>query len=362
MSEVYSPYDFVVDRAEGIKIFTDRGVFLDTYAGIGVMALGHSNPEVIEAINSKVKRYMHMSNYFLDRDAVAVAELLAGMTGKSGEVFFTNSGTEATEAALKAIKKTRKGKLVSFFGNFHGRTTGALSLTYNRKIREPFEPLLSNTVFLPQDGKAFRDYLAENEVAGVFLECIQGNSGVIPVPLELARAVSELQKERGYLVVADEIQAGLGRTGRFFSYQYYGLEPDIIILGKAIGGGLPLGGVIYSGFSPFEKGDHGSTFAPNPVALAAGRVVLSKLDEGFLESVLEKGNYFMERLSQLSWAGEVRGKGLIIGVSTEEPVKIKDRAFKNGVLLNVTSGGIRFLPALNIEVREIDEIISRLDF
>lgn len=362
LSEVYSPYEFKVNNAKGVWISTDKGKFIDTYSGIGVMNLGHSHPDVVDAIISKVERYTHLSNYFLDNDALAVAAKLLSMTGRDGEVFFTNSGTEAIEAALKAIKKLKKGKIVSFYGNFHGRTLGSLSITHNLNLRKPFEPLISNTVFLPLDAAAFRDYVAENEVAGVFLECIQGNSGVYPVPEELAKTVNELKERYGYLVVADEIQAGLGRTGKFYSYQHYGLEPDIVTVGKAVGGGIPLGGTIFIGFSPFDKGDHGSTFAPNPVALAAGKAVLSKIDEAFLENISEKGEYFVENLSKLSWVNEIRGKGLMIGASAEDPVKIKERAFENGVLLNLTNGGIRFLPALNIKIEEIDEIISRLDF
>lgn len=362
LTGVYSPYDFRVKNAKGINIYTDSGDFLDTYSGIGVMAFGHSHPEVIAAIKGKVERYTHLSNYFLDEDASAVAGLLLSMTGSDGEVYFSNSGTEANEAALKAIKKCRKGKIISFSGNFHGRTLGSLSITYSSKLRKPFEPLISDTVFLPLDEAIFRDYVSENQVAGVFLECIQGNTGVFPIPEELVKAVEELREEYGYLVVADEIQAGLGRTGEFFSYKHFGLKPDIVTVGKAVGGGLPLGGTIFIGFSPFDKGDHGSTFAPNPVALAAGKAVLSRIDEDLLEEVREKGEYFSKKLLELSWVKEIRGKGLMIGAGAEDPVKIKEGAFKNGVLLNLTNGGIRFLPALNIKIEEIDEIISRLDF
>ncbi len=362
-AKVYSPYDLTVEKAEGIRIYTDKGIFLDTFAGIGVMNLGHSYPEVVEAIVSKVRKYSHLSNYFLDPDVPVMAQTLLNLSGGHGCVYFSNSGTEATEAALKAIKKCRKkGKIVSFEGNFHGRTTGALSITHSEKIRLPFEPLLADTVFLPLDGNSLRKFASENAISGLFLECIQGNSGVLPIPHDLAQTVMELHKEKGFILVADEIQAGLGRTGNYFSYQGYGLKPDIITIGKSIGGGLPLGATIFLDFAPFDMGDHGSTFAPNPIAVSAGMVFLSKLTSAFLEKVRKKGKYFSEGLSKLKWVTEVRERGLIIGAGTEDPDMIKKRAFEEKVLLNVTSGGIRFLPPLNITFQEIDDILSRIDF
>jgi acetylornithine/succinyldiaminopimelate/putrescine aminotransferase len=361
-AEVYNPYDLTVEKAEGIRIYTDKGVYLDTFAGIGVMNLGHSDPDVVNAIISRVRKYSHLSNYFLDPQVPVMAEKLLNLTGRKGCVYFSNSGTESTEAALKAIKKCRKkGKIVSFEGNFHGRTTGALSITHSRKIREPFEPLLADTVFLPLDGSALRKFASENEIAGLFVECIQGNSGVLPIPEELAETIMDLRKEKDFLLVADEIQAGLGRTGQYFSYQGYGLEPDIVTIGKSIGGGLPLGATLFLDLIPFEKGDHGSTFAPNPVAVSAGMVFLSRLTPDFLKEVREKGQYFAEGLSRLKWVTEVRQKGLMIGAGTSDPETVKRKAFDNKVLLNVTGGGIRFLPPLNITTSEIDEILEKID-
>ncbi len=362
LSPVYAPYPLVVERAEGVRIHTDKGVFIDTYSGIGVLPLGHSRPEVVHAIREKAERYTHLSNYFLDPDAPALAEALLAMTGRKGEVFFANSGTEAVEAALKAVKKNREGALVSFEGNFHGRTLGALSVTWGPSIRHPFDPLIPHCAFLPLKGDALLKFARENEIAAVFLECIQGNSGVFPIPEDLAEAVTTLQKERGVLVVADEIQAGLGRTGRFFAYEHFGVRPDIVVMGKGIGGGLPLGAAVFCEWSPFASGEHGSTFAPNPVSLAAGRATLSQITPSLLADVSRKGERFRERLALLSWARGTRGTGLMIGVSAENPGEVKKKAFERGVLLNVTGGGIRFLPALTITDAEIDEILSLLTF
>ncbi|WP_448807797.1 aspartate aminotransferase family protein [Aminobacterium mobile] len=360
---VYHPFDLTILSASGSEITTNRGVFLDTFAGIGVLPLGHSYPAVVEAVTEKMKRYAHISNYFSDPDGVEVARLLCQMAGREGDVYFANSGAEATEAALKAIRKYRKkGMLVSFIGNFHGRTCGALSVTWSPSIREPFEPLLPDVVFLPKDVRVFREYAASHDIAGVFLECVQGNSGVLPLPHSLVEAVAELKEDKKYYIVADEIQAGLGRTGCFFSFQHWGLEPDIITCGKGIGGGLPLGATIFCGWSPFQEGDHGSTFAPNPISLAAGKVVLQALTEEFLEEVKEKGAYFAKKLEKLSWSMDIRQLGLMIGVSTMNVQDVKQKALERKVLLNVAGGSIRLLPALNISYQTIDEIIDRLTF
>lgn len=362
LCNIYNPYHITVEKAEGIRIYTDKGVYIDTFAGIGVLNLGHSHPDVVNAVISKVRRFAHLSNYFLDPEAEEMAHTLLGFTGRKGCVYFANSGTEANEAALKAVKKCRKGKIVSFEGNFHGRTLGALSVTYSEKLRNPFEPLLPDTVFLPLDGKTFSRFACDNEIAGVFIECVQGNSGVLPVPEDLVHTVAKLRGERGYLIAADEVQAGLGRTGNYFSYQGYGLEPDIVTMGKGIGGGLPLGAAMFLDMVPFGPGDHGSTFAPNPVALSAGMAFLGKLTPEFLEEIREKGNYLAKGLSKLGWVTEVRQRGLMIGAGTADAETVKKKAFDNGVLLNIAGGSIRFLPAFTITRDEIDEILDKIDF
>ncbi|MDI9371198.1 MAG: aminotransferase class III-fold pyridoxal phosphate-dependent enzyme, partial [Synergistota bacterium] len=229
-------------------------------------------------------------------------------------------------------------------------------------MREPFGPLLPGCVFLPLDGDALLDFARREEIAAVFLECVQGNSGVHPIPAGLASTAAKLRRERGVLIVADEIQTGLGRTGRYFSYEHWGLAPDIITMGKGIGGGLPLGAALFCGLSPFGAGDHGSTFAPNPVSLAAGRAVLAHVTPKLLEEVERKGERLRKGLERLSWAKEVRGLGLMAGIGTDRPDEVASRAFKRGLLVNRAGGEIRLLPALTSTERELDEILSRLDF
>ncbi len=362
LSRVYDALPLKVERAHGVRISTDKGEFLDTFAGIGVLAFGHTDEKTIEAIKEKIGRFSHTSNYFLDEDAISLSQMLLNMSCGEGEVFFTNSGTEATEAAIKAIRKLRRGKLVSFEGNFHGRTMGALSLTHSPKLRTPFEPLLPDSIFLPLSGRVFEEFARNNEIAGVFVEPVQGNSGVYPLPEELIEAISSMKEKYGFLIVADEIQSGLCRTGDFFAYQHHDLRVDIITVGKAVGGGLPLGAAIFCGVRPFAIGDHGSTFAPNPVSLAAGKSVVERMDTTLLEGVKIKGEHLRFGIEKLAWVKEIRGRGLMLGLSTHDPARIKEKAFDRGVLLNVTGGSIRLLPALNISIDEIDEILERLDF
>ncbi len=362
LAPLYGPLPLAVERAEGVEIFTNKGVFLDCYAGIGVMTMGHSYPPSVEAVAEKSRRYMHLSNYFQDPDGLRMAEALLALDGRGGQVAYTNSGAEATEAAIKAVKVLRPGKTVSFRGNFHGRTCGALSLTWGPAIRKPFEPLLGDVVFLPQSGDSLRDFCHANDVSSVFLETFQGNSGVIPCPEDLADAIRELHQEGRFLLVADEIQSGIGRTGKGYGYQHYGLKPDLVTLGKGIGGGLPLGALMAFGHRPFKQGDHGSTFAPNPVALAAGLPVVEAMTDEFLAEVTRKGERLRKGLAGLPWVNSVRGAGLMIGATTDYAPGVSKMAFERGVLLNVAGGAIRFLPALNISDEDIDRMLKALRF
>ncbi|KAF2958116.1 aminotransferase class III [Thermotoga sp. Ku-13t] len=364
---VYKPFPIQIDRARGIYIYsTDGKRYIDTFSGIGVLAFGHSDEDIKKAMIEKMERYMHISNFFLDEDAEIVAEKLIQKTGRDGKVFFTNSGAEANEAALKAVKKFRKGLIVSFERNFHGRTIAALSVTGFDGLRKPFEPLLSDVVFLPHnDVDSFKKLLNERgkEIAAVFLECVHGSGGLNVLDGELAKLIKEARREFGFLLVADEVQAGLGRTGKFFSYQHFDLQPDIVTVAKALGGGLPLGAVLFleDVADVFGYSEHGSTFAPNPVALAGARIVLNKLTDEFIHRVAEKGRFMKERLLRMgSGILTVKGLGLMIGVEVNvNPEVLKQVALKNGLLLNVVSGNVvRFLPALNISFDQIEEMLE----
>jgi len=369
LSNVYNPFPIEVERAEKVYIFSKDGKkYFDTFSGIGVLAFGHSDSDIKKAMLDKINRHTHISNFFVDENAPKVAkELIMRTKRNKGRVFFSNSGAEANEAAIKAIKKLKKGLLISFERNFHGRTLGALSVTGFPRLRDPFTPLLNDVVFLPHnDVESFRKFVEneEKEIAAVFVECVLGSGGLSVVDPELIELINFYKSKKNYLIVADEVQAGLGRTGKFFAFQNFDLKPDIVTVAKSLGGGLPLGATIFldSVADVFAVGDHGSTFAPNPVALAAASVVLRKVNDELLHSVKEKGKYIREKLQEFKSdkIDEVRGLGLMIGVKVRvDGERLRWKAFENGLLLNVVSENIvRFLPPLNIDYSEIDEMLG----
>lgn len=363
---VYRPFDLQIDHAKGIYIYTKDGRrFVDSFSGIGVLAFGHSDREIQNAMIGKLQRYTHISNFFEDEDAQTVAQGLLNMVKRSGKVFFSNSGTEANEAALKAVKKIKKGAIISFEGNFHGRTIGSLSITGFPNLRDQFLPLLPDVVFLPfNDHDAFKEFVQTNQTAAVYVESLLGSGGLKSITQKMARTIMEMKERYGFCLIADEVQSGLGRTGRFFCYEHFGLKPDIITVAKSLGGGLPLGATVFLDdlSDIFAYSEHGSTFAPNPVALAAAKVVLEKLNDQLLSEVRQKGEYLKNELKSINngLIKEVRGLGLMIGVEVNvEPQRLKEVALKNGLLLNIVGKNVvRFLPPLNITYDEIELLVE----
>lgn len=369
---LYKEFDFKVDRALGVNIYDTQGNrYLDTFSGIGVLALGHSHEEVLKAQQLQMKRFEHISNFFIQDDAEEIAKILVIKTGRTGQVFFTNSGTEAVEAALKAVKKksqeSGRKKIMTFSNAFHGRTLGSLSLNGFERMRKPFEPLLDNVVRIPFNNlEKFQEAIDKhiNETVALFLEPIQGSGGVVKLDQASADMIKNTLGKYDVLLVCDEIQAGLGRTGKFYAYQHLGIHPDIITLGKAIGGGLPLGATVFLNGTEtiFQQGDHGSTFAPNPISIAGGKVVVKKISK-IMDTIEEKGAYFVSNIKQTEKIQEIRQTGLMIGITLTEPdPKLRVKAQEKGLLINVLNNRIiRLLPALNIEYSEMDEMIGILN-
>jgi acetylornithine/N-succinyldiaminopimelate aminotransferase len=373
--KVYHSFPLEIEKSHGIYIYSTDGVkYIDTFAGIGVSAFGHSHKELIECFQSKMSRYMHLSNFFVDNDAIYVSKKLVEFTGQEGKVFFTNSGTEATEALMKAIKKVSvsdKNKIIYFKNGFHGRTLGALSLNGFEKMRKAFEPLLPHTVELEFNNiEKFKDYMDKHgsEVIALFIEPLQGSGGVNPVTPEFSDIIMEYKEKYNYYLVSDEVQAGMGRTGEIYSYQHFSLKPDMVTVGKAIGGGLPLAAAIFLNETSeiFKSGDHGSTFAPNPVAMAGARYIVDNIPP-MLSDIKEKGTYFIDKLRKTEAKylkiKEIRGLGLMIGILLQEEDKeLSDRMMKERHLLINALGNklIRLLPPLNITYEEIDIIIKKL--
>ena len=370
----YKRLPLEVVRGEGVYLFTADGRrYLDMFAGLAVNALGYAHPRVVEAICAQASRYTHLSNYFLQEPQIRLAELLTGLSGYP-RVFFSNSGTEAVEGAVKIVRKwgsaRGKSEILAMTNSFHGRTMGALSLMDRPKYRDGFGPFLEGCRVIPFNDIPSLRKAVSGKTAGVLLEFIQGEGGIRPVSAEFARSLSDLQKELGFIIVADEIQSGAGRTGKFFGFQHYPVTPQVVTLAKPIGGGLPLGAILATEevSSVLEPGMHGTTFGGNPVACAAGCAVLGEIEgKNLVAKASMLGKRLKEGLQGLSdeFPGlikEVRGYGLMVGAELDRSGEgIAASMMEKGILINCTDTTVlRFLPPLLIEESHVDETIAVL--
>ncbi|MEM3085972.1 MAG: acetylornithine transaminase [Halobacteria archaeon] len=365
----YKRQPVAVSRAEGNYLWDASGrKYLDFFSGVSVNLLGHRHPAVLKAIQEQVRRYLHVSNHYLAEPQVALAERLAKVSGLE-RTFFCNSGAEAVEGALKlAAKATGRREFVAAHDAFHGRTIGALSVTHDRRFRDPFSHILLKSVkFVPyNDIKALR-FVVGPDTAGVILEPIQGEGGVHVASDDYLREVRALCDEKGALLILDEVQTGLGRTGRWFAKDHAGVQPDILALGKALGGGLPLGAVVAKeawGLK-FGPGDHGSTFGGNPLSCAAGLAVLSTLEkQKLVERAAKLGARLLEGLRAIPGdrVKEVRGRGLFAGIALRERgEEVVERMRKRKILINTTGPDVlRLLPPLTVSEREVDQVVAAL--
>ena len=369
----YKRLPLEIDRGEGVFLIgRDGRRYLDMFAGLAVNALGYAHPRVTQAIDAQASRYTHLSNYFLQESQIALAELLTRHSGY-GRVFFSNSGTEAVEGALKIARKwgAEKGKtdILSLSNSFHGRTMGALSLMDRPKYRDGFGPFLEHCCVVPFNDVAMLRKAINRQTAAVVLEFIQGEGGIRPVSAEFARTLAALRDEMHFLLVADEIQSGVGRTGRFFGFEHYGVKPDLVTLAKPIGGGLPLGAILAGEeiASILQPGMHGTTFGGNPVACAAGAAVIQEIEEkDLIARAALMGGRLMSGLKGLTrefpMIREVRGYGLMVGAELDRPGDaITDTMREKGILINCTDTTVlRFLPPLIIGEEHVDQTVSTL--
>ncbi|MDI9642996.1 MAG: aspartate aminotransferase family protein [Archaeoglobales archaeon] len=364
--QVYKRQNVVFERGEGCYLYDLNGKkYLDLVAGIACLAIGHSHPEFVSRVCEQLKKLVHVSNLYYTTPQIALAEKLQKLTGMD-RFFFCNSGTEAMEASLKfARKATGKKKFVAFKNAFHGRTMGALSVTYKEKFRKAFEPLIQPVEFANFNDIVDLGKKVDRETSAVIVELIQGEAGVYPAEREFVKAIFELKEKYGFLVIFDEVQTGFGRTGRWFAKEHYGFEPDIMAMAKAMGSGFPIGcsAIKEEVAEKLEKGDHGSTFGGNPLACTASLATIEIMEKYKLVENAEKmGDYFMKRLKELY--SEVRGKGLMIGFKVSNAEELVRRALEKGLILNATSEeNIRLVPPLVIGKEEIDlaiEILSGL--
>ena len=362
----YSRIPLDITHGEGAYLYTsDVEKYLDFFSGLGVNALGHSHPKIVKAINEQVEKFSHLSNYYITEIQIEFVELLLKHSGME-KVFLTNSGAEAVEVALKLLRKKYgpDRKIFSLTNSFHGRTYGALSLTAREKYRESFKPLLPGIYQLNFNNLDDLKQNVDETTAAIFLEFIQGEGGINFLSQEYINLLKDLRDKYGFAIVADEIQSGIGRTGKGFAFEHFNIIPDIIICAKAIGGGLPLGALLTSGdyADIFIPGDHGTTFGGNPVACAAGTIVLDEVFENDLvSSVANYGEYLIQKLSEfkdlnLSKIKEVRGKGFMIGIEISGSGKeVVDQMRERNILINSTNENtIRLLPPLIATKTEID--------
>jgi acetylornithine aminotransferase len=354
-------------EGEGVVVKDSQGnIYLDFLSGIAVNALGHAHPAVIDAVSKQIRKLSHTSNFYANEPAINLAEKLIAISNLDAKVFFCNSGAEANEAAIKLSRRTGKKSLIAANNSFHGRTMGSLSITGQLAKQKPFKPLLSDVQFIDINSKSGVRKI-KRKTAAVFLESIQGEGGVTPCTNEFLKAVRAKTIKTKSLLVMDEVQTGLGRTGQWFGYENAGITPDVVTLAKALGGGLPMGAILVSGDAKelFEPGQHGSTFGGNPVVASAALATIDVIEkENLLENSLNMGDLLIKLINQIEGVTEVRGRGLLLGVELTElaakDVELECR--KMGLLLNaVTEKTLRLAPALIVNIEQVKRCSEIID-
>lgn len=374
----YNRYQVVLDKGDGVYLYDMEGKkYLDFVAGIAVFALGYNNREYNDALKAQIDKVIHTSNYYYNVPAIEAAKKLKKISGMD-RVFFTNSGAEAVEGALKAARKYAYLKdgstdhdIIAMNHSFHGRTFGALAVTGNPKYREPFEPLIGNIRFAElNDIESVKAQLTEKTCA-IILETVQGEGGLVPSTEAFLRQIRAICDERDILLILDEIQCGMGRTGHMYAWQKYGVKPDIMTTAKALGCGVPVGAFLMTekvGQNSLVAGDHGTTYGGNPLACAAVEKVLDLFEQNhIIENVREVAPYLEMRLDEMKekhkCITERRGAGLMQGLVFDGPVGgTINKALANGlILINAGTNIIRFVPPLIITKENVDEMISILE-
>ena len=362
----YARYPVEFARGEGARLWDAEGTeYLDFLTGISVSNVGHCHPAVVRAIREQAGRLLHVGNLYYTEPMSSLARRLAE-SSLEGKVFFTNSGAEAIEAAIKCARKARQGgTIVSVHGGFHGRTYGALSATPQESKQAPFAPLVGGFVAVAATIEALATVVDE-DTAALILEPIQGESGVHVLPDELLRFARERCDEVGATLIFDEIQTGLGRTGTAWAYEHAGVTPDLLTTAKALGGGLPIGALVTGPrhADTFAPGDHGSTFAGGPVVCAAALAALNVLlDEELLARVRELGEVLREALATLPHVVEIRGRGLMVAfdVDLDAHEVVRRALLEQRLVVNATGPvTVRLLPPLVISGREVEDCVERL--
>ncbi|MGN6252952.1 MAG: acetylornithine transaminase [Marmoricola sp.] len=354
LMNTFGPPQLVLSRGEGAHVWDVEGrEYVDLLGGIAVNVLGHAHPALVDAVTTQLSTLGHVSNFFTSEPQIALAERLLALAGRPGRAFFTNSGTEANEAALKLSRRTGRTHLVAAEGAFHGRTMGALALTAKAAYRDPFEPLPGEVTFVPYGDTDALAAAVTDETAAVVLEPLQGEAGVVVPPAGYLAAARRITHDHGALLWLDEVQTGVGRTGRWFAAATDpDVAPDVVTIAKGLGGGIPIGACLAFGGAAdlLQPGNHGTTFGGNPVACAAGLAVIGTIERDDLLARAEQlGRSLREGLAADARVTEVRGEGLLIGLdlAEERSAQVLVAAREAGFILNnPTPSRIRLAPAL----------------
>ena len=352
---------------EGVIVKDSQGnIYLDFLSGIAVNSLGHAHPVIIEAVSDQIRKLSHTSNFYANDPSIKLAEKLIAITNFDAKVFFCNSGTEANEAAIKLSRRTGKKQLIAAHNSFHGRTMGSLSITGQSAKQKPFEPLIGDVRFIDINTKSGVRKI-KRKSAAVFLESIQGEGGVTPCNDDFLHSVRSKTIKTKTLLVMDEVQTGLGRTGNWFGYEKSGIKPDVITLAKGLGGGLPMGAMLVTGEAKelFEPGQHGSTFGGNPVVASAALATLNFIEkEELLNNATNMGQLLIKLITQIEGVTEVRGRGLLLGVGLKEVIAkdVELECRKLGLLLNaVNENTLRLAPALIVNIDQVKRCAEIID-
>jgi acetylornithine/N-succinyldiaminopimelate aminotransferase len=363
-----------VDRGEGVYLYTKDGKrYIDFFGGLAVNPLGYNHLRINAAIEEQIHRYIHLSNYFVQDKTVELAERINSASGYK-RIFFSNSGTEAVEGAIKIVRKWGQGSgrttLLNLTNSFHGRTMGALSLTERPNYRDGYDPFLPNTNSVKFNDVGDLRAKVNGQTLGIILEFIQGEGGINVVSREFAQELKSLKEKFDFLIVADEIQSGVGRTGKFFGFEHYDIHPDIVVIAKAIGGGLPLGAILGNDkvADVLTYGTHGTTFGGNPVACAAGCAVMEEIiDKGLMKQAGIIGGYLKSKAIELqkqfpAIIKEVRGYGCMLGIDLNRGGQpIVDELLNRGILINCTNTTVlRLLPPYIITQEQCDQLMFEL--
>lgn len=369
VANTYARFPLVLKEGKGSLVYDETGrEYIDMGSGIGVTAFGIADDEWQAAVAKQLGKLQHMSNLYYTEPCAELAKLLCAKTGMK-KVFFANSGAEANECAIKTARKwgcENKGEeystIVTLVNSFHGRTITTLAATGQEHYHEDFGPLTPGFVYAEaNDLESVKKLVADNKVCAVMFECVQGEGGVIPLTAQFVQGLAELAEKENFLLIADEVQTGNGRTGELYAYMNFGIKPDIVSTAKGLGGGLPLGACLMGEKTGnvLKFGDHGSTFGGNPVCCAGALSIISRIDGALLSQVKQKSKYIVDELSGADGVESVSGMGLMLGIKTKKPVKdVLNECMANGVLCLTAKDKLRLLPALNIPV---DVLVRAVD-